>query len=107
MSWLFSPKHATPKIAYLALCLAVLAFFAPGIYFAAMDDHLPQRAVALKGFLLGMILSFVSFALSIAAIFYYRKKENNEGTKFARAMIVVSSLILIIHFCIFTIFLTT
>ena len=107
MSWPFFQRRGPPKIAYLALCLAIFAFFTPGIYFVAIDQHLPQRMVALKGFLLGMIISFISLALSILAIFYYRNKDNKEGAKFSGSVIIVSSVILIFHLGIFVIFLIT
>ena len=107
MSWLFFQRPPPPKIAYLALCFAIFAFFTPGMYFVAMDENLPERAVALKGFLLGMIISCISLALSILAIFYYRNKNSKEGAKFARSVIIVSSVILIFHIGIFAIFLLT
>ena len=107
MSWPFFQRQPPPKIAYLALCLAIFAFFTPGMYFVAMDQDLPQRMVGLKGFLLGMIISSISLALSILAIFYYRNKDNKEGAKFARSVIIVSSVILISHIGIFAIFLLT
>ena len=107
MSWPFFQRQPPPKIAYLALCFAVFAFFTPGIYFAAMDQDLPQRMLALKGFLLGMIISSISLILSILALFYYRNKVNKEAAKFARSVIIVSSVILISHIGIFAIFLLT
>jgi FtsH-binding integral membrane protein len=107
MSWPFFHKEGPPKIAYLALCLAVLAFFAPGMYFVAMDQDLPQDVIGQKGFILGMILSGASLALSIFARYHYRKKDNKEATKFTRTVIIVSSVILIFQIIIFTVFLTT
>ena len=107
MHWIFFSKKAPPRIAYLALCLAVFAFFTPGIYFAAMDHLLPQNKIALEGFLLGMIVSIMSLAISIAGKIYYRARDNKEGLKFASTIIIVSSVILIIHFGIFIIFLAT
>ena len=103
---IFQNEHP-PKIAYLALCLAILAFFTPGIYFLAIDPHLPQRTVALKGFLIGMIISSIGLTLSIVAIINYRKKDKMKDAKFARSVVIISSVILIFQIGVFTIFLIT
>ena len=100
--------HPIPsKIAYLALCLAIVALFTPGFFFVGMDQHPQQQMVALKGFLSGMIISCISLTLSIIALSYHRNRDDKEGAKFSKIVIIVSIVILILHSGLFTLFLTT
>ena len=95
------------KIAYLALCLAIIAFFTPGFFFVGMDQHTQQQMVALKGFLSGMIISCISLTLSFIALSYHRNRDDKEGAKFSKIIIIVSCVILILHSGLFTLFLIT
>jgi len=100
--------HPIPsKFAYLALCLAIFAFFTPGLYFVAMDEHPQQQMIALKGFLSGAIISCISLALSILALSYHRNTGDKEAAKFSKTVIIVSSVILILHSSLFVLFLIT
>lgn len=107
MFWYF-PRPSPPKLAYLALVLIVIAFFTPGIYFTAMDDQpISQDMLGRNGFLLGTTLSLLSFALALYAFFYYRKKDDEVGRKFARTVIVVSGVVLTLHVGMVILFITT